>query len=174
VRENQLLLLGCTLSWYRWVGRLSHEASTVPAEQQTRRHERWDQPQAQSPEPERPPGEGKKGKTADLDANDVRETSSVKEQSSRDNKKKEIRSRGRSYSASVQDVSKTKLHSPSPFAERTKEGALVDNGIRDLMRGRAYSSVRRDARSLEFDRIVDDRSTERSRSAVNPRHSVTQ
>ena len=90
----------------------------------------------------------------------------MKEQSSEDNKKKEIRSRGRSYSASVQDVSRTKLHSPSPLAERTKEGVFVDSGKRHIMRGRASSVVRRDAKSLEFDMVVDR--TERSRKRREP------
>jgi len=97
-------------------------------------------------------------------AKDDLETSSVKEQSSRDNTKKEIRARGRSYSASVQDVTSMKPHS-----ERTKEGVLIDSGKRDIMRGRASSVVRRDARSLEFKRVVDDRSIERSRK----RHEVS-
>ena len=98
-------------------------------------------------------------------AKDDRETSSMKEQSPKDNKKKEIRKRGRSYSASVQDVTSMKPHSPSPIFEQTKDGVMIDNG----KRGRANSVVRRDARSLEFKRVVDDRSVERSRK----RHEVS-
>lgn len=84
----------------------------------------------------------------------------MKERSPNDNKR-EIRNRGRSYSASVQDVSK--LHSPSTFTERTKHSPLIESGKRDTTRGRASSVVRRDAKSFEFDRVVDDRSIERSR-----------
>lgn len=87
----------------------------------------------------------------------------MKEQSSTENKKKDIRIRGRSYSASVQDVSSIKPHPPAPFVERTKDGISADIGGREVMRGRASSVVRRDARSFEINRVVDDRSIERSR-----------
>lgn len=48
-------------------------------------------------------------------------------------------------------------------ADVTKEIGFINNEKREATRGRVSSTVRRDARSFEFDRIVDDRSVERTR-----------
>ena len=94
---------------------------------------------------------------------DIRETASVKERTSTNKRKKEV-GRGRSYSASVQDIPSMKSRSGTPFDERTKGHAVVGFG-KDDERGRANSVMRRDVGLALFDqdRIVDDRSVERTR-----------
>ena len=104
-------------------------------------------------------GENRRGRILEQ-TSDPRETSSVKERTSNESRRKEVR-RGRAYSASAQDVSSLKADSN---AERTKEIGAVDNEKREVTRGRASSTIRRDARPFEFDHIiVDDRSVERTR-----------
>lgn len=132
-----------------------------------RRYERREQPVPTAPKRElerKESDENKRPKGVEQGTNDVRETASVKERSPIDNGKKRGIGRGRSYSASVQDIPSMKSRTGTPFEDRTKDVNRADVSKKDtITRGRSSSVARREAQPFNPDRIVDDRSVERPR-----------
>lgn len=148
----------------REIGHFNHVSSGNSAsEQSPTLHERLEQPLMQSQRHnihQHQFGETNGAKASQRSTTDIRETASVKERTPTEKRKKAGRSR--SYSASVQDIPSMKSRSGTAFDERIKEHAVAEV-VKDHKRGRANSVMPRDVAPVDQNRIVDDRSVERTR-----------